>query len=82
MLTSGGDLSSSARSLKDDPNNGSSYHSDMFSMVGTLFLWCFWPSFVSVLAEGKAQDRCVVHTVLALSASCLSACVVSAVFAF
>ena len=54
------------------------YHSDMFAMIGTLFLWVFWPSFVSVLASGNAQNRCVVHTLLSLCASCLSACVASA----
>lgn len=49
----------------------------MFAMIGTLFLWIFWPSFVSVLADGNAQNRCVIHTVFALSASCMSACCVS-----
>ena len=64
--------------IKGHKENAPMYHSDMFSMVGTLFLWCFWPSFVSVLADGNARNRCVIHTALSLSSSCLAACVVSA----
>lgn len=66
------------RGRKDHKNNASVYHSDMFAMIGTLFLWVFWPSFVSVLASGNAQNRCVMHTLLSLCASCLSGCVASA----
>jgi ammonium transporter Rh len=50
----------------------------MFSMIGSLFLWILWPSFVSVLADGNSASRCVLHTTLSLTASCLSACVMSA----
>jgi ammonium transporter Rh len=60
--------------------NSSSYSSDMFAMIGTLFLWIFWPSFVSVLADNNAQNRCVMHTVLALCGSCMMACVVSNIY--
>jgi len=47
----------------------------MFAMIGTLFLWMFWPSFNGALAplEMQAQHRVVVNTTLALSASALSA---------
>jgi ammonium transporter Rh len=47
-----------------------SYHSDVFSIVGTLFLWIFWPSFNGALA-GDAQQRAVINTVLSLVGSAM-----------
>lgn len=47
---------------------GSSYSSDTFAMVGTLFLWIFWPSFNSVLLDGAEQERAIINTYLALAA--------------
>mmetsp|Transcript_100573 Transcript_100573/g.288172 ORF Transcript_100573/g.288172 Transcript_100573/m.288172 type:complete len:482 (-) Transcript_100573:282-1727(-) len=67
----------SPKTSKDHKENGSVYHSDMFSMVGTIFLWVFWPSFVSVLADGNNQDRAILHTVLAISSSCMCALLAS-----
>lgn len=56
-----------------DQNNagkleGPSYTSDIFAMVGTLFLWIFWPSFNSALLDGADQERAILNTYLALAA--------------
>jgi len=44
---------------------------DIFSLVGTLFLWIYWPSFVSGAAvpDSRQQQQAIVNTILALSAS-------------
>ncbi|KAJ8370851.1 hypothetical protein SKAU_G00108790, partial [Synaphobranchus kaupii] len=53
---------------------GSSYQSDILSVVGTLLLWVYWPSFNSAFAlKGDDQHRAILHTFIALSASTLTA---------
>ncbi|KAK1338324.1 hypothetical protein QTO34_001439 [Cnephaeus nilssonii] len=55
-------------------NEESVYHSDLFAMIGTLFLWIFWPSFNSAIAEaGDKQYRAVVNTYFSLAACVLTA---------
>jgi len=59
-------------------SNASGYHSDIFSMIGTVFLWLYWPTFNSFLAVRQdLQGRAVVNTVLALTGSCMCAFLVS-----
>lgn len=56
-----------------------SYHSDILCLLGTLFLWVFWPSFNSALAlKGDDQHRAILHTFIGLSASTLTAFALSA----
>uniref|UniRef100_A0A8C3NR71 Ammonium transporter AmtB-like domain-containing protein n=1 Tax=Cyanoderma ruficeps TaxID=181631 RepID=A0A8C3NR71_9PASS len=50
--------------------------SDLFSMLGTVFVWVFWPSFNSLLADSK--ERAVLNTYLALAVSAVAAFLLSA----
>jgi len=65
-------------STKDHPKCGDSYNSNLFAMIGTIFLWMFWPSFNGALTSGSTQQRVVVNTVLALTGSCIATFLVSA----
>ncbi|GMF65264.1 unnamed protein product [Phytophthora lilii] len=59
----------------DQVHNTSRYHSDVFAMIGTLFLWMYWPSFNAALVgtDGSQQERAIMATVLSIAASCASA---------
>lgn len=49
------------------------YHSDLFALIGTLFLWIYYPSFNSLLSNGSnRQNRAIVNTLAAISASCVA----------
>lgn len=50
-------------------DNAAVYHSDIFAMIGTVFLWIFWPSFNAAFADSDAQTRAVVNTLLSLTGS-------------
>merc|ERR1719316_907519 len=63
----------SSGDVESHEDNGASTSSDMFAMIGTLFLWMFWPSFNGALAHGSQQHRVFVNTVLSLSACCVTA---------
>lgn len=59
--------------------DNTSYQSDILSVMGTLFLWVFWPSFNSALTlRGDDQHRAILHTFIGLSASTLTAFALSA----
>ncbi|KAM6954610.1 ammonium transporter Rh type A [Aplochiton taeniatus] len=59
-------------------NDGSVYHSDLFAMIGTVFLWMFWPSFNSAIADpGLSQLTAVVNTYFSLATCVLSAYAIS-----
>jgi ammonium transporter Rh len=56
---------------------GSIYHSDFFAMIGTIFLWLYWPSFNSATAAEEGQIRAIVNTYLSITASCITAFIIS-----
>tara|TARA_B110000263_G_C15270412_1_gene493198 strand:- start:28 stop:1347 length:1320 start_codon:yes stop_codon:yes gene_type:complete len=51
----------------------SNKNTDLFALIGTLFLFCYWPSFNGAFAQGSSQNRVVINTVLSLCSSCISA---------
>ncbi|KAG8447188.1 hypothetical protein GDO86_014595 [Hymenochirus boettgeri] len=52
--------------------------SDFFSLLGTVLLWIYWPSFNSIQAKHNvAQHRAILNTFLALSSSTLTTFAVS-----
>ncbi|XP_063337258.1 ammonium transporter Rh type C-like 2 isoform X2 [Pelmatolapia mariae] len=60
---------------------GSVYHSDVFAMIGTLFLWMFWPSFNSAICDhGDGQHRAAINTYLCLASSVLTTVAISSLF--
>jgi ammonium transporter Rh len=61
-------------SAKNNPAAESSYASDVTSMIGTVFLWMYWPSFNGALADPLSEraNRAFVNTILGISASCVS----------
>ena len=69
------------RKLENDrEKEGSDKTSDTFAMIGTIFLWLFWPSFNGALAVGNSQHRVVINTILSLTSSCMSAFAMSKFF--
>ncbi|KAL5019944.1 hypothetical protein ScPMuIL_002836 [Solemya velum] len=52
----------------ENKKEASSYNSDIFSMIGTIFLWVFWPSFNAALAHGGDQERAILNTYYSMAA--------------
>ncbi|XP_075378253.1 blood group Rh(CE) polypeptide isoform X1 [Mycteria americana] len=61
--------------LPRSEKNASTPKSDLLSMLGTLFLWVFWPSFNSVLAVDKS--KAIYNTYFALAVSAVTAFLLS-----
>lgn len=46
-------------------------------MVGTVFLYMYWPSFNAALVPAISKQRAVFNTAMSISAACIAACGVS-----
>lgn len=59
------------------------YVADIFSLIGTLFLWIYWPSFVGggAQADSEQQQRAIMNTILSLSASTIMTFFLSSIMA-
>jgi ammonium transporter Rh len=53
------------------------YLSDLVSMIGTLFLFCFWPSFNGALGDGASMHRAYINTYLSISSSVIASIIVA-----
>ena len=63
------------------PNNMSSHNSEIIAMIGSVFLWMFWPSFNGALAaDGNQQNRVFINTNLAIAAGCIGAAFTARLF--
>nr|CAI5823290.1 unnamed protein product [Callosobruchus analis] len=56
----------------DNSLRASNYSSDLFAMIGTLFLWLYWPSFNAIDLAGVEQQRAILNTYLSLAACCVT----------
>lgn len=63
---------------EDNAKEGSTKTSDLFSMIGTVFLWMFWPSFNGALVEEDSRHRAVINTYFSLAACCITTFAISA----
>jgi len=62
-------------------NNSSNHNSEIIALVGSIFLWMFWPSFNGALAAGGAQqNRVFCNTNLSIAAGCIGAAFTARLF--
>ena len=65
---------STKEKIRASKDNTGGYNSQTIAMIGTLFLFMFWPSFNGALANENQQQRVIINTVMSITASCISAC--------
>lgn len=57
----------------DQEKEGADYKTDLFAMIGTIFLWMYWPSFNSIPATDEYERQIVaINTYTALAAACIT----------
>ncbi|CAG9334864.1 unnamed protein product [Blepharisma stoltei] len=71
----------SSNNCKNHPKLVASYKSNLFSMIGTLFLWVYWPSFNAAPALNiNDVHRATLNTILSLTGSCIATFIFSTLF--
>jgi ammonium transporter Rh len=57
---------------------------DLFSLIGTIFLWIYWPSFNGGFLEPDSpqQQRAIINTILGLCAATIGAFIMSSTFSY
>jgi ammonium transporter Rh len=73
------------KSVQPKSKPESTYNSNLFALIGTLFFWMFWPSFnagvyTTVLVDGTDRINVITNTIVALTGSCLGAYMFSGFF--
>lgn len=61
----------------ENEKESSNYNSDLFSMIGTIFLFIYWPSFNSAGAKDEGQMRAIASTYLSIASSCITTFIIS-----
>lgn len=66
--------------VKPQSKPHSNYTSNIFGMIGTLFLWMFWPSFNSGFFPVHPYEKSLIitNTILSLTGSCLGTFIMTA----
>lgn len=66
--------------VKPNSKPGTNYFSNLFGLIGTLFLWMYWPSFNFGAAAPTpfTKTQIITNTILSLTGSCLSTFITSA----
>ncbi len=66
--------------VKPQSKPHSNYNSNIFGMIGTLFLWMFWPSFNSGFFPEHPYEKSLIitNTILSLTGSCLGTFIMTA----
>jgi ammonium transporter Rh len=63
------------------PNNTPNHNSEIIAMVGSIFLWIFWPSFNAALAGSPdSQHRAITNTFLSIGSGAMGAALLSRIF--
>lgn len=60
--------------------NGGNYYSNYLAMIGTFFLFLYWPSFNAATGQGAQQERAMINTLLSITTSVISANFIARVF--